>query len=70
MENESIVKNVNELREEVNDLKNLVENISTLLNKKLIKELYKRAEDIDKGEYYIITKEFINKEGFIVSSDL
>jgi len=63
MENESIVKNVNELREEVNDLKNLVENISTLLNKKLIKELYKRAEDIDKGEYY--TKEEFMKRNFL-----
>lgn len=58
MEQENMQKNIKELREEVNDLKSLVENISLLLNKKLIKELYKEVENINEGEYY-------NKEEFM-----
>jgi len=33
-------------------------------------KLKKTAQNLNFKEYYIITKEFINKEGFIVSSDL
>ena len=65
MENESIMRNVNELREEVSSLRGIVENISLLLNKKLIKELYKEAEKIKKGEYY--TKEEFMKRNHLKS---
>lgn len=55
MENEGELRNIKELRKEVINLKDVVENIFILLNKKLIKELYKEAEKMRNGAYY--TKE-------------
>jgi len=49
-----------QLREDVTNLKEVVENIATILNKKLIEELYKEAENVQKGKYYT-EEEFMEK---------
>lgn len=41
-----------EMRRDLQQLKSIVETFFTLLNKKLIKELYKEMEKMRKGEYY------------------
>ena len=54
------VKEIIELKRDVNDLKEVVENITILLNKKLMIELYQEAKSIQEGEYYS-EEEFIKK---------
>jgi len=45
-------REISEIREELHNLKELIENLFILLNKKLIKELYKEFESVSKGNYY------------------
>ena len=47
MENKEFVQ----LRRDVNNLKEVVENMAILMNKKLIKELQEEAEGIEAGEF-------------------
>ena len=53
-------KEIIRLKEEVNNLKEVVENITLLLNKRLIKELYLEVENIENGEY-LTEKQFLKK---------
>mgnify|MGYP001562418878 CR=1 FL=1 len=53
-------KEIMQLRNDVNNLKEVVEKIAILLNKKLIKELYVEAENIEKGDY-LEEEEFFKK---------
>lgn len=39
------------LRNEVNSLKEMVENIAVLINKKFIQELYGEVKNIEAGDY-------------------
>jgi len=49
---EQEAKEIGKLKEDVSNLKEVVENITTLLNRKLINELYEEAKKIEEGEYY------------------
>ncbi len=44
-------KEISQLRIDVNNLKEVVENLATLMNKRLIRELQEEAESIESGEY-------------------
>ncbi|MBI2003925.1 hypothetical protein HYS72_00480 [Candidatus Pacearchaeota archaeon] len=46
-QNEEIIM----LRNEVNSLKEMVENIAVLINKKFIQELYGEVKNIEAGDY-------------------
>ena len=48
------------LRNDVNNLKEVVERIAILMNKKLIKELNEEAENIESGEF-LTEEEFERK---------
>ena len=56
MENKEIVQ----LRRDVNNLKEVVENLAILMNKKLIRELQEEANNIESGEF-LTEKEFEKK---------
>jgi len=56
MENKEIVQ----LRRDVNNLKEVVENLAILMNKKLIRELREEADNIESGEF-LTEEEFENK---------
>jgi hypothetical protein len=49
-----------QLRRDVNNLKEVVENLAILMNKKLIKELQEEADTIEAGEF-LTEEEFENK---------
>jgi len=49
-----------QLRNDVNNLKEVVEKLSILMNKKLIKELYNEAKSIESGEF--LTEEEFEKK--------
>ncbi len=53
-------KEIVQLRRDVNNLKEIVENLAILLNKRLMNELYEEAENIGNGEY-LTEEEFSNK---------
>lgn len=53
-------KEIMQLKNDVNNLKKIVENIATLLNKRLINELYQEAKNIQEGKYYT-EEEFMKK---------
>ena len=53
-------KEIIQLRNDVNHLKELVENLTIVLNKKLVNELYEEADNIENGEY-LTEEEFFNK---------
>ena len=55
MENKAII----ELRRDVNNLKEIVENLAILMNKKLIVELQEEADNIESGEF--LTEEEFEK---------
>ncbi|MEK6844167.1 MAG: hypothetical protein AABX83_01945 [Nanoarchaeota archaeon] len=44
-------KEIIQLRNDVNNLKKVVEHLSILMNRKLIKELYEEAKNIESGEF-------------------
>ena len=48
-------REIAELRNDVNSMKEVIENLAILMNKKLIKELQEEAKSIESGEY--LTKE-------------
>lgn len=50
-------KEITQLRSDVNNLKEVVERLSILINRRLIKELHEEAENIQSGE-------FLNEEEF------
>ena len=56
MENKEIVQ----LRRDVNNLKEVVENLAILMNKKLIRELQDEADNIESGEF--LTEEEFEKK--------
>jgi len=56
MENKEIMH----LRSDVNNLKEIVERLTILMNKKLIKELHEEAENIESGEF--LTEEEFEKK--------
>ena len=49
-----------QLRSDLNRLKEVVENLAILMNKKLIKELHEEAENIKSGEF--LTEEEFEKK--------
>ena len=53
-------KEMIQLRRDVNNLKEIVENLTILMNKKLMKELHEEAENIESGEY--LTEEEFEKK--------
>lgn len=53
-------KEIMQLRRDLNNLKEIVENLAVLMNKRLINELYGDAESIKKGEY-LTEEEFSRK---------
>ena len=53
-------REITQLRSDVNNLKEVVERLATLINRKLIKELYEESEDIGSGEF-LTEEEFENK---------
>ncbi len=53
-------KEILNLKEDVSSLKEAVENLTILLNRKLINELYKEVENIKNGDY-LTEKEFAEK---------
>ena len=55
MENGEILQ----LRKDVNNLKEVVENLTILMNKKLIRELQEEADNIESGEF--LTEEEFEK---------
>ncbi len=56
MENKEII----ELRTDVNNLKEIVEKVAILMNRKLIRELYQEAKNIESGEF-LTEEEFERK---------
>ncbi|MEK6888570.1 MAG: hypothetical protein AABW80_00495 [Nanoarchaeota archaeon] len=44
-------REITQLRSDVNNLKEVVERLSILMNRKLIKELHGEAENIQSGEF-------------------
>lgn len=50
-----------QLRRDLNNLKEIVENLAILLNRKLMKELYEEAQNVENGEY-IAEEEFSDKQ--------
>ncbi len=48
-------KEIAQLRNDVNSMKEVIENLAILMNKRLIKELQEEAKNIESGEY--LTKE-------------
>ena len=46
------IKEISRLRKDVDSLKETVENLAILLNKRLMVELYEEAENIDSGEFF------------------
>ena len=53
-------KEITRLRSDVNNLKETVERLSILMNKKLIKELNEEAENIESGDF-LTEEEFERK---------
>jgi hypothetical protein len=53
-------KEITQLRRDVNNLKEVVENLAILMNKKLIRELQEEAGNIEAGEY--LTEEEFEKK--------
>ena len=53
-------KEIMQLRNDLNNLKEIVENFSILLNKRLMNELYGEAEEIEDGEF--LTEEEFSKK--------
>ena len=53
-------REITQLRSDVNDLKEVVERLSILINRKLIKELHEEAESIESGDF-LTEEEFENK---------
>lgn len=53
-------KEISQLRRDVNNLKEVVENLSILMNKKLIRELQEEADNIESGEF--LTEEEFEKK--------
>ncbi|MBS3071599.1 hypothetical protein J4408_01275 [Candidatus Pacearchaeota archaeon] len=49
-----------QLRNDVNGMKEVIENLAMLMNKKLIKELQEEAKNIEAGEY-LTKQEFERK---------
>ena len=49
-----------QLRSDVNNLKEVVEKLAILMNRKLIKELYTEAGNIESGDF-LTQEEFENK---------
>lgn len=49
-----------QLRNDINGLKEVVENLAILMNRKLMKELYQEAENIESGEL-LTEEEFARK---------
>lgn len=56
MENKEIIS----LRKDVNNLKEVVENLSILMNRRLIRELKEEADNIESGEF--LTEEEFEKK--------
>ena len=56
MENVELIQ----LREEVNNLKEIVESLAILMNKKLVHELYEEYKNIESGDY--LTEEQFEKK--------
>ena len=54
------IKKITQLRSDLDKLKEVVERLAILMNKKLIKELHEEAENIESGEY-LTEKEFEKK---------
>ena len=54
------IKEISRLRKDVDILKEIVENLAILMNKRLMKELYEEAENIESGEF--LTKEEFEKK--------
>lgn len=48
------------LRRDLNNLKEIVETLAILMNKRLMNELYEEAENIEEGEY-LTEEDFSNK---------
>ncbi len=53
-------KEIITLREDVNNLKEIVERLTILMNRKLVYELYEEAKDINSGDY--LSEEEFEKE--------
>jgi len=53
-------KEITRLRSDVNNLKEVVERLSILMNRKLIKELNEEAENIESGDF-LTEEEFERK---------
>ncbi len=53
-------REIMQLRSDLNRLKEVVENLAILMNKKLIKELHEEAENIKSGEF--LTEEEFEKK--------
>ncbi|HLC54281.1 MAG TPA: hypothetical protein VJK07_01495 [Candidatus Nanoarchaeia archaeon] len=54
------IKEITQLRSDLDKLKEVVERLAILMNKKLIKELHEEAENIESGEY--LTEEEFEKK--------
>jgi len=53
-------REIMQLRSDVNNLKEVVEKLAILMNRKLIKELYTEAGNIESGDF-LTQEEFENK---------
>ena len=56
-------REITQLRNDVNSLKEVVENLAILMNRKLIKELHDEAENIKSGDF-LTEEEFERKHKF------
>jgi len=54
-----------QLRNDINKLKEIVERLAIMLNKKLMRELYEEAENIENGNY-LTEEEFSKKHKIII----
>ena len=54
------IKEITQLRSDLDKLKEVVERLAILMNKKLIKELHEEAENIESGDF-LTQEEFENK---------
>ena len=54
------IKEIVKLRNDVNNLKEIVENLAILMNRRLIKELQEESNNIESGEY-LTEEEFESK---------